>query len=685
MVLSPPINTEEIHNIFSSVTSLLLEINEQGFIQRIFPSGFRFTFFSKEDLLGKSLSDLLTSSDSQHVAHKMQQVLKMDSHETTELCYYHQATCQSKWFHVSLSKFTQQSILAILQDITSLKRTQDELAQREHYYLSLINNSSDLITLIDDQGTILFECPAVEKILGYRPEEIIGTSFLSHMHPNDLNIWHSHLFTPDEQFPFPFEFRRKDTEGNWLYFEGIASNLTEDKAINGIIINSRNITERKNFELERQRHFFEDLLTGLANRTRLIDRIHQALQRIHRLKSHRFALILANMDRFKIINESLGHELADKLLQKIGTLLKEHFRKVDTIARIGGDEFALFLDSVTDDADPLRVAERLIQELRQTFTIEGYEITTSVSVGIVYSSGTYTNPDQILRDATTALHKAKATPATSYRVFQSHMHEQALKKLKMESDLRKALDNLDFEIHYQPIFDLSSLRLFGLEALIRWNHPQKGMIPPLHFIPLAEETGLIVPIGKWVLTEACAQLQKIQERRENVFPLVLCVNISAKQLTEHDLNTTIHNILTQTQYNPAFLELEITESALINNITHASHILEQLKQTGVKLSIDDFGTGYSSLSYLHNLPFDTLKIDRSFVSSLNGSTGKNETIIQSIMSLATNLKMKVIAEGIENNAQIEKMRNYSCHYAQGFFLGRPQNMKDMLQNGILKT
>ncbi|HJZ11538.1 MAG TPA: EAL domain-containing protein, partial [Acidobacteriota bacterium] len=409
--------------------------------------------------------------------------------------------------------------------------------------------------------------------------------------------------------------------------------------------------------------------TGLANRALFMDLLARAIGRARRRADYVFAVLFLDLDRFKIINDSLGHMIGDQLLVEIARRLESCVRPGDTVARLGGDEFTILVEDITDVTDAIHVAERIQHVLRKPFNLGGQEIFTSASLGIAMSAPNYDRPEEILRDADTAMYRAKTLGKSRHQVFDTGMHARAVALLHLETDLRRALERHEFRVHYQPTVSLKTGKLTGFEALLRWQHPERGLVLPAEFIPNAEETGLIIPIGQWVLREACRQMRQWQS--ESQIDLTISVNLSGRQFNQHDLVQKISDVLEETELSPYHLILEITESMLMENPESARAMLAELKMLNVDLHIDDFGTGYSSLSYLHHFPIDSLKIDRSFVSRM----GSDLEIIKSIVNLAHNLRMRVIAEGVETQQQCDQLRALHCEAAQGFLFSKPVDHK----------
>jgi len=426
---------------------------------------------------------------------------------------------------------------------------------------------------------------------------------------------------------------------------------------------------------ETKEHFrhaaFHDSLTGLPNRAMFTELLKAEIDNSKRRDDHMFAVLFLDLDRFKNINDSLGHTHGDLLLVAFAERLEHALRPVDTLARFGGDEFAILLSGMTDATDAVRVAQRIQDELSQPFVLYRNSAFASSSIGIALSSTGYDRPEDILRDADTAMYRAKENGKARYEVFDHGMHARAVSRLQLESDLRQAVEQKEFCVYYQPIVSLHTGRLAGFEALVRWNHPRRGLVSPADFIPVAEETGLIVPIGEWVLQEACRYIRECQLVHPSHRSLSLSVNLSARQVAQPDLLDRIKEALAISKLSPHCLKLEITESVVMENAEAAALMFKQLRALGVQLSIDDFGTGYSSLSYLHRFPLNYLKIDRSFVSRL--TTDNDNAIVRTISTLARNLGMEVIAEGIETEEQYQQLKLLGCEYGQGYLFSHPVN------------
>ncbi|MDF2388497.1 EAL domain-containing protein [Nostoc ellipsosporum NOK] len=434
------------------------------------------------------------------------------------------------------------------------------------------------------------------------------------------------------------------------------------------------ITYRRQLQSKLLDIALHDSLTGLPNRVLFIRRIEKALNHAKQDSNYQFAVLFLDCDRFKVVNDSLGHLVGDELLISIGRRLQDCLKPVDTLARLGGDEFGIILEELTDISSAIQIAENILQQLSLTFKLSRYEVFMSASIGITWGSKDYEQPEYLLRDADTAMYRAKALGRARYHVFDPAMYQEAIQLLELENDLRRALERQEFIIYYQPIISLATGRISGFEALVRWQHPVRGLISPIEFIPVAEETGLINPINIWVLQSACQQLRIWQHHSPNLENLTISVNLSARLFSQANLTAEIDQIIDETKVNPACLELEITESVIMENTCAIKGILQKLKARKIKLIMDDFGTGYSSLSYLHSFPLNALKIDKSFVKRMQFSQA-NMGLVPAMISIAESMGMAVIAEGVETQEQLNQLKSLKCDFAQGFLFSKPLEQK----------
>lgn len=540
-------------------------------------------------------------------------------------------------------------------------------------FRSAFDHAAIGMALVSSEGRWLQVNRSLCGILGYTEAELAQTDFLKITHPDDLapataNIKHL-LKGRIATHQMEKRYIHKDGHEVWVHW---SVSLAHDAHTHTphLIFQVQDITDRKRAEEQLIHDAFHDALTSLPNRALFMDHLKLTIARGQRRTGYLFAVLYLDLDRFKIINDSLGHMIGDQLLVGIAQRLENCLRPGDTIARLGGDEFTILLEDVKDEEDVAQVAERIQEELMQPFNLGGREVFTTVSIGIAISSNEYDRPEDILRDSDTAMYRAKTLGKARHEIFDKAMHAHAMNILQTETDLRRAIERNEFYIEYQPIVRLDTGVLRGFEALIRWRHPDRGLISPADFIPIAEESGLISQIGNWVLRESCRQMNCWNLYYPANPELVIAVNLSGKQFAQSNLIDEVAGILEETTLPPECLKLEITESVVMENIDTATEMLRELRGLGLKLSIDDFGTGYSSLSYLHRFPIDTLKIDRSFVTQMTVNN-ENAEIVRTIVMLAQNLGMDVVAEGVETLEQCQQLNALRCENAQGYLFSRP--------------
>ena len=547
------------------------------------------------------------------------------------------------------------------------------LKESSERFRSAFDHAAIGMALVSPEGRWLQVNPSLCTLLGYTEKELMATDYLKVIHPNELSAALANIkdLMKGKVASCQIEKRYKHKQGHDVWALWSAS-LARDSFSRSphLIFQIQNITDRKEAEERLLHDAFHDALTGLPNRALMMDHLKLALARSQRNEKAMFAVIYLDLDRFKIINDSLGHMIGDQLLVGIARRLENSLRPGDTIARLGGDEFTVLLEDIQDRDYVVQIAERIQKELSAPFSLSGREVFTTVSIGIAISSKEYEQTEDILRDADTAMYRAKALGKARYEIFDKGMHDRATKILQLETDLRRALERDEFFVFYQPIMSLETGGLRGFEALVRWRHPESGFISPSDFIPVAEETGMIVQIGEYVLREACQQMQKWAVVLPSDPPLFISVNLSVRQFSQPDLVERVAAILRETGLDPKNLKLEITESAVMENVEAATDLLNRLRALGLRISMDDFGTGYSSLSHLRRFPIDTLKIDRSFVTQM-ADDEENAEIVRTIIGLAQNLGMDVVAEGVETPAQVLTLKALGCEYGQGYFYSKP--------------
>jgi diguanylate cyclase (GGDEF)-like protein/PAS domain S-box-containing protein len=564
------------------------------------------------------------------------------------------------------------------------ERQQAEIAlrQSEQCFRALIENANDIIFILDAQGNITYGSPSVERVFRISLNKIKTKTIFDLIHPPDLPLVTQTIknaMSNPGVTQNAIEFSLALPNGSFINLETIITNMINNQAVGGIVVNCHDITYRKKTERKLYYTAFYNQLTKLPNRHFLKEKLQEAIQLSQAIKEYIFALLFLDIDRFKVINDSLGHLFGDQLLAQIANRLRNILPSDYTLVYIGADEFAIFMEKIGGVEDAIKVAQMVQQIFRKPFLIDGYELFISASVGIALNSFEYAQPEHILCDADTAMSYAKnfSRGKGGYKVFDPSMHSKKLKQLTLETRLRKTIESEELLVYYQPIVSLVNNSLEGFEALVRWNDQNEGMISPTEFIPIAEETGLIVPLGSWVLKQACKQLSDWHQHFSNS-SLTISVNVSGEQFAQSELIQEIDEILEQTGINGSNLKLEITESVLIDNADLAQRILWELRERKIKVSIDDFGTGYSSLSYLHRFPSNILKIDQSFVRRI-GKADDNSAIIRTIINMSHELGLGLIAEGIETIEQLEFLKSLGCQSGQGYFFSKPVDAATMTE------
>jgi diguanylate cyclase (GGDEF)-like protein/PAS domain S-box-containing protein len=550
----------------------------------------------------------------------------------------------------------------------------------EARFASLVQNSSDLITVLDPQARIVYQSPSVERVLGYVAEDLVGTRFDQLLHAGEESRL-LHLLadgpTGPGAVPQILECALRHRDGSIHQFEVLYTDLLHDEHVRGIVLNGRDVSERKAFEEQLAHQAFHDPVTNLPNRALFVERVRHAIARARREQAG-LAVVFMDLDDFKTINDSLGHAAGDAVLMDVAQRLDAAIRASDTAARFGGDEFALLLEDVESAQQVADTAERILESLGVPLHAEGKEIFVGASLGISIARGeTIVDADELIRNADAAMYIAKRDGKGGYRLFEPAMHKGVLERLELRGDLQRAIAGGQLELHYQPVVRLSDGGITGVEALLRWRHPERGLIQPDLFIPLAEETGLIVPIGRWVLREACRRAREMQKQLESDTPLSMAVNLSVKQLQHSDIVADVAEALAESGLAAPSLTLEITETVLMTDTDTALRRLHDLKALGVRIAMDDFGTGYSSLSYLSRLPVDVIKMDRSFLSA--GASVESSALASAVVGLGETLQLDVVAEGIEYTEQWHGLRDLGCDLGQGFLFARPMDADHVLE------
>ncbi len=572
------------------------------------------------------------------------------------------------------------------QEITERIQVQKALIEQRAYFLQLFENSPQAIMIIEPDGKVVEVNKGFEKIFGYAVNEIKGQYCKNLIVPEDMvaedETFHQNILSGKTISKETFRLRKNGEliPVAFLGYPAIVKNQIE-----GLFILYRDISERKKFEAQMLHQSFHDSLTGIPNRALLMERLNRSLERSKRRKEYQFAVLMIDLDNFKSINDSIGHMAGDKFLIQFSNQIKQCIRSTDTIARMGGDEFAVLLEEFNHPREIFKIARRIYNIGKSSFFIEKNEIKISASIGMVIKTKSYDLAENILRDADIALYRFKETGKSSFRIFKKEMYKMTLESLKMQSDLSHAISNNELVLHYQPIISVAKEELIGFEALVRWRHPVRGMVGPNLFIPLAEETDLILPLGRFVIKEACRQLKQWHDTIPGADRLTMNVNISTKQFMDGELTNFIIKTLEENNLAPGCLNLEITESLIIKNAKSMISKLSVLKNHGIKVVLDDFGTGYSSLSYIQDFQIDSIKIDRSFINDMDRDGGSVE-IVKTILALCRNLGLGVTAEGVERRTQFDILKELNCGKIQGFYFSKPVDRNqaaDIIKDGFI--
>lgn len=568
-------------------------------------------------------------------------------------------------------------VSVVARDIDARKKAERDLAHREERYALAAKGSNDGLWDWDLNTNKVYYSPRWNSILGYAENETEDSpeAWISLIHPEDVEQFRialdKHLEGQKSHLRNEHRITTRDGEVRWVLCRGVAVRDENDRAIR-IAGSLTDISREKESESALRRQAQHDKLTGLPNRTLLTEMVRTSLARTERDDDYSFAILFLDFDRFKIINDSLGHEYGDMLLVNIAQQLRVQLRTVDTAARLGGDEFVILLDGIDGVGGAIEVANRLLDKFSDPHNLKGHEVISTASIGIVTSSSKYRRAEDMIRDADTAMYQAKASGKARYVLFDKDMHTQALQRLNLEKDLRKAIAMGQMWVAYQPIVDLETAALRGFEALLRWEHPELGPVNPEEFINIAEETGEIVEIGNWVLRQACRQHVKWKQQHPHAGDLFMNINISKRQIAQPDIVKNLEQVFEETGIEPTSVKLEITESVIMDDRNGITPVLDSIRSLGVQLAMDDFGTGHSSLSCLHRFPIDVLKIDREFIMNMEQRI-EYSAVIQAIITLAQTLNISVVAEGLETADQVAQLQALECNHAQGYFFAKPMN------------
>ncbi|MEY2437238.1 MAG: hypothetical protein QOF97_2074 [Acidimicrobiaceae bacterium] len=556
------------------------------------------------------------------------------------------------------------------------RRARAQLEASERRFRALIEHSSDVVTVFAIDGTVIYDSPSSTAVLGYGPAERIGRDGFEFVHADDRDRAMEVVanVTANGGTVAQLELRVQHRNGSFRWAEVSITNLLDESAVGGYVANFRDITDRKSLEDQLAHQAFHDPLTGLANRALLLDRIDHALATRRRDPKRQLALLYVDLDDFKTVNDALGHQAGDDLLREAAARLTLSLRPGDTASRLGGDEFALLLEDLPERDTAYEVGARVLDALQASFDAEGEEVWVNASIGIAVSTGTE-DAAALLRNADLAMYRAKGEGKGRFEIYEAGMHAMVVDRVALRADLRRAVAAEEFEPYYQPIVDLETGRVTGVEALVRWHHPERGLIEPAVFIPMAEETGLIIPIGSTVLRRACTDAAGWLREFGSAAPQSMSVNLSPRQIQDPGLITEVELALSHSGLPPAALVLEITESILLDDTDTAAATLADLKALGVRIALDDFGTGYSSLTHLDRFPVDVLKIDKSFVDALTSEDADRSSLVGAIINLGMMLGLHVTAEGIEGSEQLARLRSMGCELGQGFYFDKPMDAR----------
>ncbi|HEY3922871.1 MAG TPA: EAL domain-containing protein [Gaiellaceae bacterium] len=561
-------------------------------------------------------------------------------------------------------------VYIVLRTVALLRKQE----RSERRFTSLVRHSSDLITVVDADGTIRYASPSSDRMLGRKASELEGMNLAELLRTDEAARALEFMLGEREDCSLEFVLQRAD--GSWLETETLRTNLLHDPSVRGIVLNTRDITERKAFEHQLEHHAFYDSLTGLANRALFRDRVNHALVQAKRANQS-VASLFMDLDDFKVVNDTHGHGAGDALLRAVGDRIKSCLRGGDTVARLGGDEFAILLEETTDVA-PVEIGSRVMKSLETPFRINGAELYVRASIGIAFANGQEGDvaTDELLRNADVAMYVAKNHGKGRCEVYQPTTHKMVMRQLELRTELQRALERGEFVLHYQPLVALETERITGLEALVRWQHPTRGMVPPLDFISLAEESGVIIQLGRWVLETACHEAKRLHHLYPKDPPLSMSVNLSARQLQSPSIVSDVRRALADSGIPASSLTLEVTESAMMQNTELSVLRLQELRNLGVQIAIDDFGAGYSSLGYIRRLPVDILKVDKSFIDRID--EGEEElALAAAIIDMAKVLNLHPVAEGVERLEQFEALLELGCDSAQGYYFAKPATQADV--------
>jgi diguanylate cyclase (GGDEF)-like protein/PAS domain S-box-containing protein len=664
--------SEEYRNLFKLANDAIIIFEPEGeIILDVNDYACKIYGYSREELIGSSLKDI--SENVERGAERLDRLLRHEGIESFESIHFQKGgTPINVLINASIIEFEgKPAVMSINRDVTSRVKADTALRESEYKLRTLIENMSEGLLHLDENDCIIFTNTRFCEMTGYREEDLAGQNASALLLDEaGRKIAEQANQRRRQGLSENYELQLRTAHGKMIWsLVGAVPTFDSDGKIVGSMSVHTDITERKRAEEQLLHNAMHDALTGLPNRALFLEHLRRAMGHSP-LRKKTFAILFLDFDGFKLINDSLGHLEGDALLKMIARRLESLLRGDDVVARLGGDEFTVLLDELTGSKDVLLVVERIKDILREPFNLGGREVFISASIGIALRDAKYKTPEDMLRDADIAMYRAKSSGKGQHEIFNKAMRDEVSNRLRLETELRLALERGEFSVFYQPIMEIAANHLIGFEALVRWFHPRRGQIMPGEFIPIAEETGLIIPLGEWILRESCRQVREWQRRFPARRDLTISVNLSCKQFMQLDLADRVGEILRETGLEARFLRLEVTESHVMENSQMAITIMNRLRALGIQLSIDDFGTGYSSLSYLQRLPINYLKIDRSFINVMN-SNHENGEIVRAIVMLAKNLNMQVVAEGIETEEQALRLINLDCAFGQGFFYSKP--------------
>ncbi len=669
------LSEERYRSLFENANDLIYTHDLKGNFTSFNRAGERITGYSRDEALTMNISQIIAPASLATHREMTEKNLARDVASTYEV---EVSAKDGRIIALELSArpmFTRgvaNGVQGVARDITERRRSDSALKASEQRFRQLGDGIFHHVWTAKPDGKLDYLNRRAMDYFGLTPIEIGASKTRQAVHNDDIEEckkrWRRSVET-GEFYEMDFRLRRHDGVFRWHSARATCSRDAEGNIVNWFGTNT-DIEDQKQSEEKLNYYARHDQLTGLPNRTEFMNNLRSAVERAETYSAARFAVLFLDLDRFKVINDSLGHLVGDKLLQAIAERLKGSVRPGDVVARLGGDEFTILLNRTGSISDVVQIAERVQRSLARPFQLDTYEVFTSASIGIIVSDEIMRQPEDFLRDADAAMYRAKEAGKARYEIFDREMHAHNLSLLELEMDLHKAVERAEFELLYQPIIDLSSGSICEFEALIRWRHPKHGLVGPDDFVGAAEESGLIIPIGNWIIEEACRQIKKWQANSTS--KLAVSVNLSAKQLLHPSLTEQIRAVIQETGLTKNQLKLEVTESTVMEHSDRSMSVLSDLAKLGVSLSTDDFGTGYSSLSYLQRFPFDRLKIDRSFIDQM-GSDGKSAAIVKTIFMLGENLGIEVVAEGIETAQQLDTLRALGCRLGQGFLFARPVN------------